>query len=274
MLKIRETKRGEKVSQMETKEKIIFSEEGRIYMDDDRAKEAAALAEDIYDTEGDLSMTEQVIKNNVAEIVGKIEGELVYSHTVYGEDFYTVKVRVPRLSSSFDEIPMMISNRLLDAQEDYTNRIIRAEGQFRSYNQHIEGKSKLVLSLFVRDLELLDITEEEVSRHISPNQIYLDGFICKKPIYRKTPLGREITDMLLAVNRPYNKSDYIPAIAWGRNARFAAGFTVGSRVKIWGRIQSRQYQKHIGEEGQVEQRTAYEISISKMETCEENHTAC
>lgn len=253
---------------MKTKDTVIFSKDRRIYMDDDRAQDAAALAEDIYDMEGYLSMTEQVIKNNVAEIVGKVDGELVYSHTVYGEDFYTVKVKVPRLSSSYDEIPMMISNRLLNLEETYAGRIVRAEGQFRSYNQHIDGKSKLLLSMFVRDLQLLDMTEEELAKCSSPNQIFLDGFVCKKPIYRKTPLGREITDMLMAVNRPYNKSDYIPAIAWGRNARFAAGFMVGSRVKIWGRIQSRQYQKKVDEEGNVEKRTAYEISISKMETFE------
>ena len=125
-----------------------------------------------------------------------------------------------------------------------------------------------MLSLFVRDLEVLDMTEEELKKHPSPNQIFLDGYVCKSPIYRKTPLGREITDILLAVNRPYNKSDYIPAIAWGRNARFAANFQIGSRLKIWGRIQSRQYQKHVGAEGNYEQRVAYEISISKMETCE------
>lgn len=213
-------------------------------------------------------MTEQVIKNNVVEIVGRLDGELTYSHTVYGEDFYMAKVKTMRLSDSYDEIPVMISNRLLSPEEEYANRIIRAEGQFRSYNQHTENKSKLVLSVFVRDLQLLDIAEEEMKAWEMPNQIFLDGFVCKPPIYRKTPLGREITDLLLAVNRPYNKSDYIPAIAWGRNARYAANFPVGSRIKIWGRIQSRQYQKRIGEEGEVEQRTAYEISISKLETAQ------
>ena len=253
---------------MKEKENVINIQEPRIYMDDDKAKDSAALSDEIYKTEGYLDMTEQVIKNNVAEIVGMLDGKLEYSHTVFGEDFYTVKVKVPRLSSSYDVIPLMISNRLLNLEENYENRIIRAEGQFRSYNQHTEGRSRLLLSLFVRDMEVLDITEEELKKHSQPNQIFLDGFVCKSPIYRKTPLGREITDILLAVNRPYNKSDYIPAIAWGRNARFAANFPVGSRLKIWGRIQSRQYQKHVGTDGEVQQRTAYEISISKMETCE------
>ncbi len=214
-------------------------------------------------------MTEQVIKNNMVEIVGKLEDELVYSHTVYGEDFYTAKIKVTRLSDSYDEIPVMISNRLLNPEQTYSGHMIRIEGQFRSYNQHTENKSKLLLSVFVRDLEVLELEEEELKGWDTPNQIYLDGYVCKAPIYRKTPLGREITDLLLAVNRPYNKSDYIPAIAWGRNARFAANFPVGSRIKIWGRIQSRQYQKRVGQEGEVEQRTAYEISISKMETIDQ-----
>lgn len=214
-------------------------------------------------------MTEQVIKNNMVEIVGKLEDELVYSHTVYGEDFYTAKIKVTRLSDSYDEIPVMISNRLLNPEQTYSGHMIRIEGQFRSYNQHTENKSKLLLSVFVRDLEVLELEEEELKGWDTPNQIYLDGYVCKAPIYRKTPLGREITDLLLAVNRPYNKSDYIPAIAWGRNARFAANFSVGSRIKIWGRIQSRQYQKRVGQEGEVEQRTAYEISISKMETIDQ-----
>ena len=250
---------------MNTNKNVINSQEERIYMDDDKAKETTALSDEIYKTEGYLGMADQVIKNNVAEIVGQMEGELTYSHTVYGEDFYTVKVKVPRLSSSYDVIPLMISNRLLNLEENYENRIVRAEGQFRSYNQHTEGRSKLLLSLFVRDFEVLDMTEEELKHHNMPNQIFLDGYVCKAPIYRKTPLGREITDILMAVNRPYNKSDYIPAIAWGRNARFAAGFEVGSRLKIWGRIQSRTYQKRTAVEGETEQRIAYEISISKME---------
>jgi len=214
-------------------------------------------------------MTEQVIKNNMVEIVGRMDDVIVYSHTVYGEDFYTAKIRVTRLSDSYDEIPVMISNRLLNPEQIYSGHMIRVEGQFRSYNQHTDNKSKLLLSVFVRDLEVLDVEEEELKGWDTPNQIFLDGYVCKAPIYRKTPLGREITDLLLAVNRPYNKSDYIPAIAWGRNARFAANFPVGSRIRIWGRIQSRQYQKRIGQEGEVEQRTAYEISISKMETVDQ-----
>ena len=251
---------------MVTKDEVIIPNGERIYMDDGRAKEKAAVSEDIYNAEVEQAMTEQVIKNNVAEITGKLKGEFVYSHSVFGEDFYTVRARVPRLSQSFDEIPLLISNRLLNLNELYENKVVRAQGQLRSYNQHIEGKSKLLLSLFVRDLEVLDMSEEELATSENPNQIFLDGYVCKTPVYRKTPLGREITDLLLAVNRPYNKSDYIPAIAWGRNARFASHFPVGSKLKIWGRIQSRNYQKRINENGETELRTAFEVSISKMET--------
>lgn len=205
-------------------------------------------------------MTEQVIKNNVAEIVGELCSEFEYSHEVFGEKFYISEVKVPRLSDSYDYIPLMVSERLLDMSESYKGRTIRAIGQFRSYNKHLEGHSKLILSVFAREVEFPDGIWEE-----SPNSIGLDGFICKEPVYRKTPLGREICDLLLAVNRPYNKSDYIPAIAWGRNARFAGNLKVGDRVHVWGRMQSRIYQKRLGDNC-VEQRVAYEVSISKIES--------
>ena len=141
--------------------------------------------------------------------------------------------------------------------------VLRANGQFRSYNRHEEKKNRLVLSVFVRELEF---TEEELENS-KTNQIFLDGYICKPPVYRKTPLGREIADILLAVNRPYGKSDYIPCICWGRNARFASGFEVGGHTQIWGRIQSREYMKKIDEE-ESEKRIAYEISVSKLEYLE------
>jgi single-stranded DNA-binding protein len=154
----------------------------------------------------------------------------------------------------------MISERLIDVKKDYRGKYMEASGQFRSYNRHEEAKNRLVLSVFVRDVTVLS-EENECEK---PNHIFLDGYICKPSIYRKTPLGREIADILLAVNRPYGKSDYIPCICWGRNARFAESFDVGSHVQIWGRIQSREYQKRIGEED-YEKRIAYEISVSKLE---------
>lgn len=205
-------------------------------------------------------MAEQIIKNNIAEISGKVVSEFTYSHEVYGEGFYSFNVEVPRLSDSFDIIPVMVSERLLDVTTSYVGQYVIAQGQFRSYNKHEEGKSRLLLSVFVREIHI--VSEPTTG---NPNSIFLDGFICKKPIYRKTPLGREITDLLLAVNRPYNKSDYIPAIAWGRNARFAQNLGVGTNLCIWGRIQSRTYQKKDGDGAQVSTRIAYEVSISKME---------
>lgn len=209
-------------------------------------------------------MTDKVIENNQVTIMGTIVSDFSYSHEIYGEGFYMVDVEVARLSDSSDIIPLMVSERLLNVKEDYKGAAICVAGQFRSYNRHEERKNRLVLSVFAREIEFID----EVEEGAKTNQIYLDGFICKEPIYRKTPLGREIADLLLAVNRPYGKSDYIPCICWGRNARYASTFTVGSRCEIWGRIQSREYMKKISEE-QMEKRVAYEVSVSKLELLEE-----
>lgn len=209
-------------------------------------------------------MTDKVIENNRVTIVGEVVSEFEFSHEVYGEGFYTLNISVNRLSDSVDIIPLMISERLVDVTEDLRGVIIEASGQFRSYNRHEENKNRLMLSIFVRELQLYDNYEEENST----NQIFLDGYICKPAIYRRTPLGREIADVLIAVNRPYGKSDYIPCIAWGRNARFAAGFEVGSHIQIYGRNQSREYVKKISED-ECERRTAYEVSVSKIEYFEE-----
>ena len=192
--------------------------------------------------------------------MGEIIGGFSFSHEIYGEGFYMVDILVPRLSESADRIPLMVSERLLDVKKDYNGMNVKVSGQFRSYNRHEERKNKLVLSVFVREWEFID----EVERSEMTNHIELDGFICKEPVYRKTPLGREIADILLAVNRPYGKSDYIPCISWGRNARYANEFEVGSRCKVIGRIQSREYMKKITEE-QVEKKVAYEVSVSKLE---------
>ena len=209
-------------------------------------------------------MTDKVIENNQVTIMGTIVSGFAYSHEIFGEGFYVTSVKVDRLSESADIIPMMISERLVDVTADYTGENIIVNGQFRSYNRHEERKNRLVLSVFAREIEFVD----EIAENARTNQIFLDGFICKEPIYRKTPLGREIADLLLAVNRPYGKSDYIPCICWGRNARYAEHFKVGERCAIWGRIQSREYMKKIGED-QLEKRIAYEVSVSKLELVEE-----
>ena len=199
-------------------------------------------------------------ENNKVTVMGEIVSEFSFCHEIYGEGFYMVDILVPRLSESADLIPLMVSERLLDVKADYRGMNAKVSGQFRSYNRHEERKNKLVLSVFVRDWEFID----EVERSEMTNHIELDGYICKEPVYRKTPLGREIADILLAVNRPYGKSDYIPCISWGRNARYANEFEVGSRCRVIGRIQSREYMKKLSEE-QVEKRVAYEVSVSKLE---------
>lgn len=205
-------------------------------------------------------MVDKVIENNRVSIVGEVVSGFRYSHQVYGEGFYMVDVAVNRLSDLTDVIPLMISERLIDVTADYIGKIIEVSGQFRSYNRHEENRNKLILSVFVREWQFVDENPEAGKT----NQIYLDGFICKAPIYRKTPLGREIADLLVAVNRPYGKSDYIPCIAWGRNARYASTFEVGGRIQIWGRVQSREYVKKISED-EVEKHIAYEVSVSKLE---------
>ncbi len=211
-------------------------------------------------------MTDKVIENNQVTVMGEIVSGFSFSHEIYGEGFYMVDVSCKRLSESFDIIPVMVSDRLLDVTADYTGALICVNGQFRSYNRHEERRNRLVLSVFAREVSFI----EEMEESSKTNQIFLDGYICKEPIYRKTPLGREIADMLLAVNRPYGKSDYIPCICWGRNARYASSFQVGERCAVWGRIQSREYMKKLDEEN-VEKRVAFEVSVSKLERLEEEN---
>ncbi len=208
-------------------------------------------------------MTEKLLSNNQAVVAGEIVSGFTFSHEVFGEGFYMVDVLVSRLSDAYDTIPLMVSDRIMDVDEDCIGRKVEARGQFRSYNKHEEARNRLILSLFVREIEFID-DDEYISK---PNHIYLDGYICKPPVYRMTPLGREIADVLLAVNRAYGKSDYIPCICWGRNARFAGKLSVGEHVAIWGRIQSREYQKKLGND-KVISKTAYEVSVSKMECLE------
>jgi primosomal replication protein N len=209
-------------------------------------------------------MTDKVFDNNQVSIAGEVISDFTFSHDVFGEGFYVLEVVVSRLSNSYDMIPVMVSERLIDVKQDYKGKFVEVLGQFRSYNRHEESKNKLVLSVFAREVKMMD----ELTENAKPNHIFLDGFVCKPPIYRKTPLGREIADVLLAVNRPYGKSDYIPCICWGRNARFAESFAVGGHVQVWGRIQSREYQKKLTDTD-FEKRVAYEVSVSKLEYLEE-----
>ena len=205
-------------------------------------------------------MTDKVFDNNQVSIAGEVVSEFVYSHDVFGEGFYVLEISVSRLSESNDIIPVMVSERLINVKNSYVGMFVQINGQFRSYNRHEETKNRLVLSVFAREITV----QEEETEIAKPNYIFLDGYVCKQPVYRKTPLGREIADVLLAVNRPYGKSDYIPCICWGRNARFADSFEVGGRVQVWGRIQSREYQKKLSET-EYEKRVAYEVSVSKLE---------
>ena len=211
-------------------------------------------------------MTEKMIENNKVSVIGEIVSDFTFSHEVFGEGFYMVELSVNRLSEQADIIPLMVSERLVDVHKDYKGCTMEAVGQFRSYNRHEENHNRLVLSIFAREFAVAEETQEATNT----NQIFLDGYICKPPVYRKTPLGREIADMLLAVNRPYGKSDYIPCIAWGRNARYAAGFKIGEHIRIWGRVQSREYTKKLDEDTQIK-RTAYEVSVSKIECVDEDN---
>jgi len=202
--------------------------------------------------------------NNRVYLHGTITTNPVYSHDVYGEGFFEMKLAVERLSGLSDVLPITISERLIEAHTIKLGSTLAVNGQFRSYNKMIDGKSKLMLTVFVRDVLAMDELDGGVGAiKKSTNVINLVGYICKPPIFRVTPFDREIADLLLAVNRAYNKSDYIPCIAWGRNARFVERLSVGARVEIEGRIQSREYQKKLSET-ELETKVAYEISISKI----------
>ena len=207
-------------------------------------------------------------ENNHLILVGKIVSEKSYSHEIYGEKFYVFNLEVVRLSSTVDIIPITISERLLTDLDIEIGKHVTIEGQFRSYNNYENERNRLVLTVFakeIRETENADEDKKEVT-----NEVVLVGYICKKPIYRQTPFGREIADILLAVNRAYNKSDYIPSIAWGRNARFCQNLEVGTEVKISGRVQSRNYEKKLAD-GSTENRVAYEVSIASMEVVDEEN---
>jgi len=194
-------------------------------------------------------------ENNKVSLTGKVTTVPAFSHTLFDEKFYEFMLEVPRLSEYSDTIPITVSDRLLKIGSLDIGSTICVNGQFRSYNKLLDGRSRLMLTVFARDII-------EPSTH-NPNLIELKGYICKPPIYRTTPFDREICDMLIAVNRAYNKSDYIPCIAWGRNARFIKESTVGQKLQISGRIQSRSYVKKISDTESVT-KIAYEVSIGKI----------
>ena len=205
------------------------------------------------------------MENNIAnyvELSGNVASECVLSHEIYGEGFYSFYISSRRLSGIEDTIKVTVSERILDMERASVGSFVYVKGQIRSYNSYSENKSRLIITVFAKEIEY--------DRFDEVNNVILDGFICKKPVYRVTPLGREISDMLLAVNRAYNKSDYIPCICWGRNAKFTSEFQLGENIKICGRIQSRVYKKHT-EEGE-EERTAYEVSVSRLERKEKENT--
>lgn len=209
-------------------------------------------------------------ENNQLVLVGKVTSDKRLSHEIYGEKFYIFDLSVPRLSGNADLIPITISERLLLEEDLEIGKNVIIEGQFRSYNSYENEKNKLVLTVFAKEIKFAENQEEEFkpTKENTSNEVVLDGFICKKPIYRKTPFGREIADILLAVNRAYNKSDYIPCIAWGRNARFCENIPVGTEVRIIGRVQSRQYEKKY-EDGTSEIKIAYEVSVASLEVIDQ-----
>ena len=216
-------------------------------------------------------MNTNYLENNHLVLVGKVTSDKRFSHEIYGEKFYIFDLEVPRLSGNADIIPITISERLLEADNLAIDTKVIVEGQFRSYNSYQNERNKLVLTVFAKDVKFVENQDEEIqaSKDFVSNEVVLNGYICKKPIYRQTPFGREIADLLLAVNRAYNKSDYIPCIAWGRNARFCENIEVGTEVKIVGRVQSRAYEKKY-EDGTSETKIAYEVSISSLEVVKQD----
>jgi len=210
-------------------------------------------------------LEKSLLENNSLILVGRVADDKKFSHEIYDEKFYTFNLSVARLSGNTDLIPITISERLFKDDDLAIGKQIKIEGQFRSYNTYENEKNRLYLTVFVKEFELLEEQDEDIdSKDELTNEISLIGYICKPPIYRQTPFGREISDILIAVNRAYNKSDYIPCIAWGRNARFCSKMEVGTEIKVTGRIQSRSYEKK-HEDGTVEERVAYEVSISNLE---------
>ena len=219
-------------------------------------------------------MDTNYLENNYLTLVGKVTGEKKFSHEIYGEKFYVFDLSIPRLSGNADIIPITVSERIVNDDMLAIGKKLLVKGQFRSYNSYENERNRLILTVFAKDIVELEENEEQEENELTKkdqvtNEVVLIGYICKKPIYRQTPFGREIADILLAVNRAYNKSDYIPSIAWGRNARFCQNLEVGTEVKIVGRIQSRNYEKKY-EDGTVVKKVAYEVSVGSLEVVKEN----
>lgn len=204
---------------------------------------------------------ESFSENNKVTLTGRIEEDPVFSHDFYGENFYTFKLVTDRLSETSDRIPVILSEKFLYTNDLSAGNTVEVTGQFRSYNNYTDIGNRLVLSVFARNITPVSSADEAEN----PNTIQLTGYICKAPVYRTTPFGREITDLLIAVNRAYNKSDYIPCIAWGLNAKYASVLSVGEKLRLTGRIQSREYKKKYDDET-IETKTAYEVSISRLES--------
>ena len=218
-------------------------------------------------------MDTNYLENNYLTLVGKVTGEKKFSHEIYGERFYVFNLEIARLSGNADNIPITVSERLITDDMLVQGKTLLVKGQFRSYNSYDNEKNRLILTVFAKDVVEVEENEQEeeneiVKKDMVTNEVVLIGYICKKPIYRQTPFGREIADVLLAVNRAYNKSDYIPTIAWGRNAKFCQNLEVGTKVKLVGRVQSRMYEKK-HEDGTIENKVAYEVSIGSLEVVEE-----
>ena len=257
-----------------------------------RGKKYKALLINLKNNREELKLDTNYLENNYLTLVGKVTSEKKFSHEIYGERFYSFDLLVPRLSGTSDVIPVTASERLYTEDMLKIGTKLTIKGQFRSYNSYENNKNKLILTVFAKDIQIFEEDEklkegfiearegsgedsdEETAKNnyilknYTTNEVVLIGYICKKPVYRQTPFGREIADLLLAVNRSYNKSDYIPSIAWGRTAKFCQNLDVGTEVKIVGRIQSRQYEKK-HEDGTVETKTAYEVSVCSLEVINE-----
>ena len=211
----------------------------------------------------------QAKANNQVSVVGKIDKEFHFSHEYYGEGFYKTNVLVDRLNETIDSIPVLVSDRLLDMDSCYAGKYIALEGEFRSYNSREideDSPKKRQLTVFAREIHLLggrENGERVKKKEMNEDSIFIDGYLCKPPVYRITPLGREITELTIAVSRFYGKCDYIPCICWGRNARFAAGFATGDKICIHGRIQSRDYTRRSGPETS-RKLTTYEVSVQRI----------
>lgn len=208
-----------------------------------------------------------MIENNKIELCGVIASTPELNHKNYGENFYGFRLSCSRKSTEKDMLPIIVSDRLVEIKDLQVGKKISVRGQVRTFNKHIsDDKRKLLIMVFARDVR--EVEEESESAPEFNNNVKLSGYICKPPVYRVTPKGREIADVLIAVNRMYGKADYIPCITWGRNARYAGNLDVGTRIDVEGRLQSREYTKKL-DDGTEEIRTAYEISVSRIEESEE-----